>query len=1057
MKLFYTVSLFLLSYSSVLSQKEATHWYFGYNDGFTFKKGFPEESHDGFINTLEGCATISDSRTGDLLLYTDGVTVWNNKHEVIKNGYGLKGHASSTQSALIVPFSLQKRKFYVFTVPSVEAWNENNTYLTYSVVSLEKSGGELVEQKKNIPLLNNVSEKLTGTINCENGGHWVLAHHKENAVFYAMRVFDDGVTSPVISSFGSLYKTAHYGTMKISPGGKKIATFFWKNLTTKGLYLFDFDNNTGYVKNIKEIAEGNANFTCFYGVSFSSDNTKLYTSSEEGILQFDLTSNNEKTIRNSKVVISRGIFNSFQLGPDQKLHITGVDTGTGRKWISVIHQPNNKGTNCQLEKNVFEIHSPYSLPNFMDYIFDKDYVGLCVESLGNIDTVNVCVGAVFTLTHRNSRGASQRKWEIENGEIISQSDSTVQVIIKQKGEYKVTLTYRVKGQTDILHSIVHVLYDSPKADAGENRTPCLTQDALSTRLGSDSVAGNTYSWSPTTGLDNPFSSYPIATLAESRQYILTVTNKEGCVNYDTVLISIVKNDVKTNGDVSICKGQSVQLSATGSISYKWEPTSSLLYPNSDRPIATPSITTTYKVIGDNGICKDSAFVTVSVDDYPVATAGDDQKTCPRIPVSLGSPPIDGLEYSWSPPLYLNNPNSSQPECTPLDNVRYILSVRNKTGCTSYDTVDIITGGALPLSVSEDKNLCLGDQVQLSAQGADSYLWTPHDGLQDTTSPNPIASPSQTTMYYVTGFKGDCFAKDSVLVTVFPKPNVRVVPADTVICAGEGVLLTAFGADSYRWSPATGLESPNEHQTIAKPAVTTEYVVEGSTNGCTSFQKTTVHVLNNESVAILPTIRTDQHFRHGDIVPFPFTIPSRLSQVRFTITFDTCCIVFHSLNSDNVSATISQHNDSSVTITVLNPERQNGMVNVQFMPLLPPDKRLQEKFSVIVNEFTSVCAHVYGGETEIFYDPGCAWNLRGIQTTDKFSILPITNNRAVLHTGIGGLITVSIYDMTGNEVWRMKDTYPSSTEEDIILPELASGVFILRAQNYGWKSDVILVK
>lgn len=45
----------------------------------------------------------------------------------------------------------------------------------------------------------------------------------------------------------------------------------------------------------------------------------------------------------------------------------------------------------------------------------------------------------------------------------------------------------------------------------------------------------------------------------------------------------------------------------------------------------------------------------------------------------------------------------------------------------------------------------GESVQLWASGADFYLWSPATGLSSTTVPDPIASPSVTTTYTVTGY------------------------------------------------------------------------------------------------------------------------------------------------------------------------------------------------------------------------------------------------------------------------------------------------------------------
>src|SRR3970040_2481571 len=93
--------LFILATPS-FAQKEAAIWYFGNYAGLDFNSGNPVALTNGKLVTKEGCTTISD-KDGNLLFYTDGSLVYNKNHQVMPNGYGLQGHNSSTQSAIIVP------------------------------------------------------------------------------------------------------------------------------------------------------------------------------------------------------------------------------------------------------------------------------------------------------------------------------------------------------------------------------------------------------------------------------------------------------------------------------------------------------------------------------------------------------------------------------------------------------------------------------------------------------------------------------------------------------------------------------------------------------------------------------------------------------------------------------------------------------------------------------------------------------------------------------------------------------------------------------------------
>lgn len=72
------------------AQGEANIWYFGSQAGLDFSNGSPVALTDGQLNTDEGCATLSNA-AGQLLFYTDGVTVYNKNHQIMLNGTGLMG------------------------------------------------------------------------------------------------------------------------------------------------------------------------------------------------------------------------------------------------------------------------------------------------------------------------------------------------------------------------------------------------------------------------------------------------------------------------------------------------------------------------------------------------------------------------------------------------------------------------------------------------------------------------------------------------------------------------------------------------------------------------------------------------------------------------------------------------------------------------------------------------------------------------------------------------------------------------------------------------------
>ena len=153
------------------AQNEGNIWYFGENAGLDFNSGTPVALTDGMLNTLEGCAVISDNN-GDLLFYTDGMTVYNKNHTIMPNGVGLLGNNSSTQSAIIVKKPGSANVYYIFTV---DGHTGAQGGLSYSEVDMTLNGGfGDINATKNILLIPQTSEKVTAIEHQNSSDFWIV-------------------------------------------------------------------------------------------------------------------------------------------------------------------------------------------------------------------------------------------------------------------------------------------------------------------------------------------------------------------------------------------------------------------------------------------------------------------------------------------------------------------------------------------------------------------------------------------------------------------------------------------------------------------------------------------------------------------------------------------------------------------------------------------------------------------------------------------------------------------------------------------------------------------
>jgi gliding motility-associated-like protein len=231
-----------------------------------------------------------------------------------------------------------------------------------------------------------------------------------------------------------------------------------------------------------------------------------------------------------------------------------------------------------------------------------------------------------------------------------------------------------------------------------------------------------------------------------------------------------------------------------------------------------------------------------------------------------------------------------------------LTITDEDGCSDSITHKIEISETPTVDAGLDTFTCAGTGITLNASGADSYLWQNNPALNCTNCTNPIASPSQSETYYVTGTTNGCSATDSVHINVQQKELVTIDPAEYEICSGgNSVMLEAFGVDNYSWSPSATLSSTIVSNPVAHPSTTTTYTVTGSDsrNCFTDVASVTVTVNAKPSVSIADSVvQVITGFNYtipgsvgSDVLNFEWLPPTGLSctdclQPTITVTGDT---------------------------------------------------------------------------------------------------------------------------------------------------------------------------
>jgi hypothetical protein len=172
-------------------------------------------------------------------------------------------------------------------------------------------------------------------------------------------------------------------------------------------------------------------------------------------------------------------------------------------------------------------------------------------------------------------------------------------------------------------------------------------------------------------------------------------------------------------------------------------------------------------------------------------------------------------------------------------------------CTSAASNTItLSGGALALTLSASPaaSVCNGMPVMVTANvpgcSGCTYSW---NGQPPGNFNSILFTTAGWKKVTVTNSCGS--VTDSIFISYTNVPVITLSKTDTTICQGNPVVLVASGANTYSWSPATGLNTSTGSTVIATSAVTTTYTVTGTTNGCSSTATSIVRV----NPVVVPTI------------------------------------------------------------------------------------------------------------------------------------------------------------------------------------------------------------
>lgn len=240
----------------------------------------------------------------------------------------------------------------------------------------------------------------------------------------------------------------------------------------------------------------------------------------------------------------------------------------------------------------------------------------------------------------------------------------------------------------------------------------------------------------------------------------------------------------TASETEICLGESFTLTASGVGSIEWD--GGVI--NGEPFIPDEAGVTTYTASSDaDGDCGFS--IDIEVLGLPdIALFVDDSEICDGDSVSF-TLDSDLTEHTWEP-------ETIEPDTyyfPTLTTKYFVFGTDDETGCENSDSVQVTVNPLPDVSAEVDDNeICLGDEITLTATGATTYEWDP-----ETIESGVAFAPGETgiTTYTVVGTDDNgCTNTDDVVVAVYDALELSFTVTDEV-AGGDGAIdLTVSGGN-----------------------------------------------------------------------------------------------------------------------------------------------------------------------------------------------------------------------------------------------------------------------
>ena len=439
--------------------------------------------------------------------------------------------------------------------------------------------------------------------------------------------------------------------------------------------------------------------------------------------------------------------------------------------------------------------------------FDSDKVIVTVNEPSSVDLgsdQSICYGETVTLM---ASGIGDFLWNT--------GETTASITVNPTTTTTYSVTASNSCATDATDDIIVNVNPEIGLTVGNDISICIGENTTLTATGNGDFLWNTGETTPSiTVQPNSTTTYTVA------------SSLGACTENASILVTVNEpSSVDLGSDQSICYGETVTLTATGTGNFLW---------NTGETAASitvnPSTTTTYTVTASNSCATDATDdIIVNVNPEIGLTVGSDISICIGESTTLTA--TGNGDFLW-------NTGETTSSITVQPNSTTTYTVTSSLGaCTENESILVTVNEPPSVDLGADPSICYGEAVTLTANGAGDFLWSTGD-----TTASITVNPTITTTYSVIASNACTDAMtDEITVNVNPEIGLTV-GSDISICIGESTTLTATGNGDFLWNTGETTSS-----ITVQPNSTTTYTVTSSLGACTENESVLVTVGESPSV------------------------------------------------------------------------------------------------------------------------------------------------------------------------------------------------------------------